>query len=86
MSSRTAASPMGKDEYAFYRMGSESWTIPYLAGLYALAAQVDAEITPERFWELALQTGRSVDIRGTSGDYALGPILDPVVLIGALEK
>ena len=86
MNSRTTASPMGKDEYAFYRMGSESWTIPYLAGMYALAAQVDPEITPERFWELALQTGRSVNITGTSGIYTLGPVLDPEGLVEELEK
>jgi len=86
MSSRTTASPMGKDEYVFYRMGGESWTIPYLAGMYALAAQVDPSITPERFWELALQTGRSVDITGSSGNYTLEPILDPIALVGVLEK
>lgn len=81
MDSRTTASPMGKDEYVFYRMGGESWTMPYLAGMYALAAQVDPQITPERFWELALQTGQYVNISGTSGIYTLGPVLDPVGMI-----
>jgi hypothetical protein len=85
MNSRTTASPMGQEEYVFYRMGGEGILMPYLAGIYALAAQVDPEITPERFWELALQTGRSVDISGTSGVYTLGPILDPVSLINSLE-
>jgi hypothetical protein len=85
MNSRTAASPMGKDEYVFYRMGEEGNAMPYLAGIYALAAQVDPEITPERFWELVMQTGRSVDISGTSGMYTIGPILDPVSLINSLE-
>ena len=60
--------------------------MPYLAGMYALAAQVDPTITPERFWELALQTGRTVDITNTFGSYQLGPVLDPVGLIQALEK
>jgi hypothetical protein len=86
MSSRTTASPMGKDEYVFYRIGDEGWTIPYLAGMYALAAQVDADITPERFWELALQTGRRMNITGSFGVYTLGPVLDPVVLIEVLRK
>ena len=86
MNSRTTASPMGQEEYVFYRLGDESGTIPYLAGMYALAAQVDAEITPERFWELALQTGRQMDITGTSGTYTLGPVLDPVELVEALGK
>ncbi len=86
MSSRTAASPMGAKSYAFYRLGDESWTIPYLAGMYALAAQVDPEITPERFWDIAMQTGHSLNITGTAGIYTLGPILDPGGVIEALGK
>ncbi|UCE47255.1 MAG: S8/S53 family peptidase, partial [Phycisphaerales bacterium] len=46
MGSRTTAAPNGIDEYVFYRMGGWSWAIPYVAGVYALAAQVDPEITP----------------------------------------
>ena len=58
--------------------------MPYLAGVYALAAQVDPEITPERFWELALQTGRTLNITGTPGFTRLGPVLDPVGIGGEL--
>jgi hypothetical protein len=54
--------------------------------MYALAAQVDPAITPERFWELALQTGGTVNITGTSGIYTLGPILDPGGVVEELEK
>jgi hypothetical protein len=86
MNSRTTASPMGKEEYAFYRMGGEGIIMPYLAGIYALAAQVDPEITPERFWELALQTGRTLNITGSTGIYTLGPVLDPEGVVEALEK
>ena len=28
------------NEYVFYREGGWSWSIPYIAGVYALAAQV----------------------------------------------
>jgi hypothetical protein len=86
MNSRTTASPMGKDEYVFYRMGGEGWAMPYLAGMYTLAAQVDPTITPERFWELALQTGRTIDIHNSYGSYQLGPVLNPVELIQALKS
>jgi hypothetical protein len=86
MSSRTTASPMGQEEYVFYRMGGEGIIIPYLAGIYALAAQVDPEITPERFWELALETGSSLNITGSAGIYTLGPVLDPEGVVEALEK
>jgi hypothetical protein len=60
MDSRTTASPTGTDEYVFYREGGWSWTIPWIAGLYALACQVDSSITPDRFWATALRTGKTI--------------------------
>jgi len=62
MDSRATASPTGNDDYVFYRQGGWSWSIPYLAGLYALACQVEPGITPEVFWTKALATGDSVEI------------------------
>jgi hypothetical protein len=62
MDSRATASPTGNDDYVFYRQGGWSWSIPYLAGLYALACQVEPGITPEVFWAKALATGDSVEI------------------------
>jgi hypothetical protein len=85
MDSRAAASPMGADEYAFYRQGGWSWAIPYIGGMYALAAQVDPEITPERFWQAAMETGRTIEFEQDGRPYSLGPILDPAALIEALE-
>jgi hypothetical protein len=84
MDARATASPTGKNEYAFYAEGGWSWAIPYLAGTYALAAQVDPKITPERFWDLALKTGRTIEVRDGDKTNSLGPILDPVRLIDAL--
>jgi hypothetical protein len=86
MDSRTTASPAGVDEYVFYRIGGLSWTTPYLAGVYALAVQVDPSITPERFWELSLQTGRTITLTHEGESYSLGPIIDPPALIEALQK
>lgn len=86
MDSRTTASPTGKDEYVFYREGGLSWSIPYLAGMYALAAQVKPEITPEEFWKLAMETGQTIEILHEGQTYQLGPILDPVALIAALQR
>jgi len=62
MDSRTTASPTGTGEYVFYREGGWSWSIPYIAGLYALACQVKPDLTPEVFWAQALQTGDSVEL------------------------
>ena len=86
MDSRTAASPTGSSDYAFFRQGGWSWAIPYLAGMYALAAQVDPEITPERFWALALETGRTIEVNHEGRALPLGPILDPAALIQALQE
>jgi len=86
MDSRTTASPSGKDEYVFYRQGGWSWAIPYIAGVYALAAQVDAAITPQRFWDAAMKTGRKVRANRDGKTYELGPIINPPVLIDALQR
>ena len=86
MDSRTGAGTEGKTDYSFFRQGGWSWAMPYIAGLYALAAQVDPKITPDRFWELAMKTGRTTRVKRGEQEYSLGPIVDPVALIGAIEK
>jgi len=78
MDSRTTASPTGIDEYVFYRIGGMSWSVPYIAGVYALAVQVDPAITPERFWALAVRTGRTIELSRKGMTKPLGPIVDPV--------
>lgn len=85
MDSRTTAGPGGKDEYVFYRAAGWSWSIPYLAGLYALAAQVDPSITPGRFWSLALESGHTITVEHQGQTYSLSPIIDPNALIEALR-
>ncbi len=85
MDSRTTASPTGTEDYVFYRSGGWSWAIPYLAGTYALAAQVKTEITPEEFWETALKTGRTIQIQHDGKDYEFGVILDPQALVKAIK-
>jgi hypothetical protein len=86
MDSRTTASPTGNTEYVFYREGGWSWSIPYIAGVYVLACQADPEITPDRFWQTAMKTGRTVSIQHEGKTYSLGPIIDPVALIDAIRK
>jgi hypothetical protein len=86
MDSRTTASPTGIDNFVFYREGGWSWSIPYIAGLYALAAQANPEITPEEFWFTALKTGKVVQIRHDGVNYPLGPIIDPVALVMAIKS
>jgi outer membrane protein assembly factor BamE (lipoprotein component of BamABCDE complex) len=83
--SRATASPHGIDEYVFYRMGGSSWAPPYIAGVYAMAVQVNPDITPEGFWALAVKTGRTVEVERNGKKRRLGPIIDPVRLIRSIE-
>jgi hypothetical protein len=86
MDARTTASPNGVDDYVYYRSGGWSWSIPYLAATYALAAQVRRDITPALFWKTALETGQTIQVQHEGKSYALGTILDPQALIAALQK
>jgi beta-lactamase regulating signal transducer with metallopeptidase domain len=85
MDSRTTANFTGKNEYVFYREGGWSWSTPYIAGVYALAVQVDPNVTPERFWALAMKTGRTIKLGRKGEERSFGPILDPVRLITTLQ-
>ncbi|GFO81824.1 MAG: hypothetical protein A49_14510 [Methyloceanibacter sp.] len=85
MDSRTTASPSGTNEYAFYRQGGWSWCIPYIAGLYALAAQVHPAITPDQFWAAALQTGKTIQATDGRRTRPLGRIVNPKALIESLK-
>lgn len=86
MDARTTASPTGNEDYVFHRVGGLSWTVPYLAGMYALAAQVKPEITAEEFWDIALKTGRTTQIQHNDKEYEFGIILDPQALIRAIRS
>jgi hypothetical protein len=86
MDSRTTASPTGKNDYVFYREGGWSWVTPYIAGVYALACQADPGITPDRFWQSAMATGRTIRIQHEGKTYTLGPIIDPFALIERIRQ
>jgi hypothetical protein len=86
MDARTVAGHQSVDEYVFYRDGGWSWSIPYIAGMYALAAQAKPTITPDEFWSTALATGQTIELEYEGEMIPFGPILDPVALIAALQK
>lgn len=86
MDSRTTASPTGDKNYVFYKQGGWSWSIPYIAGLYALACQVDPKITPQEFWKAALNTGEPLIIKRENKEYYAGKIADPAKLIKEISN
>ncbi len=83
--SKTVAAPTGADDYTFFRHGGWSDVPPYLAGLYALACQVDPHITPDSFWRLALDTGFICDVTRQERKWR-GKAIHPLRLIEALEQ
>ena len=86
MDSRCTASQSGIDSYVFYSNGGWSWSIPYIAGLYALACQVKPSVTPQEFWNKALETGDEFEIEKNNIKYKFGKIVNPVKLIEVLKE
>jgi hypothetical protein len=86
MDSRTFADAYSEDGYLFDRVGGRSWVMPYLAGVYALVAQIYPTITPEQFWDLALDTGDWNVVETENGIESLGPILNPGEMIRVLQE
>jgi len=85
MDSRCIASPTGDSDYAFYRNGGMSWAVPWVAGLYALACQVNPQVTPEIFWEKARKTGAITKIQRDGKTVEFGPVVNPRGLLEALR-
>jgi hypothetical protein len=86
MDARATAGMTGNDKYVFYSIGGRSWAMPYIAGVYALAVQADPSITPEQFWDIAMQTGRHITIEHEGESFQCGPIIDPQAIIGELTE
>jgi hypothetical protein len=86
MDGRTTASPTGKSDYVIYGTGGASWTVPYAAGAFALAAQVVPDITPEQFWSMAIETGRKVQGKYQGREAAVGPIIDMAAVVKGLGE
>jgi hypothetical protein len=86
MDARAVASPTGPGDYVFYSMGGWSWSVPWIAGLYALACEVRPDITPRQFWAEALRTGTTIRVRHGSQEIDFGTVANPGALIAALRR
>ena len=86
MDARCTASPTGESDYVFYSRGGVSWSIPYIAGLYALACQVKPDVTPDEFWEAGLSTGDQVVLTQSGQSMLLSKIINPEKLIRELSE
>jgi hypothetical protein len=86
MDARCVASPTGREDYVFYAEGGLSWSVPWMAGLYALACQMNPNITVEAFWGSALKTGDTVRLRQDGKEVDFGTIINPVRLIESIQS
>lgn len=85
MDCRTTASQAGPEEYVFYSTNGWSWVIPYLTGTYALACQVNPDITYEEFWKAALETADEVAYDYNGREYTIPKVLSPEKLMEEIK-
>lgn len=80
MDGRTTADMSG-DTYVYYADGGWSWTVPYVAGLYALCAQVDPDVTPEAFYNNAIKTASIIERTSKDGEAFTFHVVNPQRLV-----
>lgn len=85
MDARTYASWYDTDGYEFASSGGLSWSVPWLAGMYALCLQVDEELTPEEFIAKAFETGAVQQVEYQGKQYELGTVICPEKLVEAIR-
>jgi len=84
MDHRTVADCTDDNSYRYEgNDGGMSWSTPWLAGMYVLAKQVKPDITPEEFWQKALET--SNECRNNDSNAYVGRIVNPEKLIESLS-
>lgn len=85
MDHRTVADFTDNSSYRYEgNDGGMSWSTPWLAGVYVLAKQADPSITPEKFWQYALETSNECR-NNDSGNY-VGRIMNPQDLIQKIQE
>lgn len=80
---RTVATATNNKSFRHDSASSTSWTLPYIAGVYACAKQVNPKITKEEFWDKAQKTGvPTFDENNTR----IGTIIDASALMKCLSE
>ena len=85
MDHRTVADYTDGESYRYEgNDGGMSWSTPWLASMYALAKQADSNITPEKFWAIALL--QSDECNNNDSGKNVGRIINPQKLIDEVIK
>lgn len=77
VSNRTTAGHWGPDVYTYWTEAGMSWATPYLAGLAALAYQVEPQLEAKKIVELWSSSAVKTDV---------GPVVNPTGFIEAVRK
>ena len=85
MDARAYAAHTDASAYAYDSTGGMSWACPWLAGLYALCAQVNPSVTPDAFLELAIETGHPFTAAHENEPLSFGRIANPAALVDSLR-
>lgn len=83
---RIIASPTGENDYVAYSDGGLSWAVPYLAGVAALAKQVNPDLTPQEFMDIAHKTAQNVEVKKGNSSAKAKYFINPQALIKELQK
>ena len=76
----------GPSEYAYFSEGGTSWTVPWIAGLYALACQVKPDVTFAEFLDAAQATAEPISIwRSETEEFPYGKTVNPAALLEELN-
>ena len=85
MDHRTVADFTDGESYRYEgNDGGMSWSTPWLAGMYVLAKQADSNITPEKFWAIALT--QSDECNDNDTGKKIGRIINPQKLIDEVVR
>ena len=83
---RVIASPTGENHYVHYAHGGYSWGVPYVVGMYALAAQVYPNLTREIFTEAWKETALNPTCEFQGVEFEAHNLLQPAKLIENLQQ
>lgn len=85
MDARTYASFTSPKDYAFEASGGLSWSVPWLAGMYALCLQKVPNLTPEKFIKTAFETGDTISFDYNEKSYQLATVINPEKLLQSIQ-
>ncbi|MBO4675516.1 MAG: hypothetical protein J5601_05495 [Elusimicrobiaceae bacterium] len=83
---RVTASPTGENHYVHYAHGGFSWAVPYIVGMYALAAQVYPNLTKDIFKEAWAETSLNQSCEFEGVQFEAYNLLQPAKLIENLQQ